>query len=122
MLLLRVVAVYLLACFADLLDDDIARLALDDSLDRGVFVSRDHDEAVALAHHLHVERRRDLDRPQTGTAPAFAVIRQGRLHGVAVGPFLDPLVDATEDLLVASSPLGKVHRSDGMPDRRIPQA
>jgi hypothetical protein len=29
---------------------------------------------------------------------------------VLLGAFLDPLVDAAEDLLVAGSPIGKLHR------------
>jgi hypothetical protein len=71
--LLRVVAIYLLASLANLLDNEELRFGLRYSFDRRLFVSRDHDEVVPLAHDRCVAARRDLDRLDTGRAAALAM-------------------------------------------------
>jgi hypothetical protein len=70
---LRVVAVYLLPRFADLLDDQEACVTLNDALDLGLVVSRDHDEVVALTHDRLVSGGRKLERLDTGGTAALAV-------------------------------------------------
>src|SRR2546423_5398896 len=108
--LLRVIAIDLVACLTDLLHDKKLRLALQDSFDLGFFVSWDHDEPVALAHDRLVPARWNLDRFNAGRAAALAVEGQPARYGVLLGALLDPPIDIAEDLLVASGSFSEVHR------------
>jgi len=54
--LLWMIAVDLLTRLTHFFDHDVARLSFDDTLDRGVIVSRDQDEPVALSNHPLVRR------------------------------------------------------------------
>ena len=58
----RVIAIYLLASLADLLDHEELRLGLEDAFDLRFFVSWDHDEVVPLRHDRCVTARRDRSR------------------------------------------------------------
>lgn len=109
MALLGVIAIDLLAGFADLLDHDVHALALDDTLDPRVFVSRNEQKPVALPSHTVVHRGRNLDRSETRRAPAFAVKRQRRLYPVLLCAVLDALVDTAKDLFVTSGAICKLH-------------
>jgi hypothetical protein len=101
----------LLARLAQLLDDHELRLALDDPLDRLIFVSRDQHIPVVLPYHPFLYGRSDLDRTDAGAAPAFTVKRNRSLHTVLLGTVFDPFVDTAEDLFVPGPPLGKVLRA-----------
>ena len=107
--LLWMVAIDLLACFADLLDDDVLAAAFDDPFDLRLFVAGNQDEAVAVADDASVLGWSDVDRRHARRPSTLAVEAQRRLDSVLLGALLDPLVDVAEDLLVASSAVGEVH-------------
>jgi hypothetical protein len=107
--LLRMIAIDLRSCFADLLDDDVLAAMFDDPLDLRLFVARNQDEVVALVDDAFVLGWSDVDGRHARRLSAFAVEAQRRLDSVLLGALLDPLVDVAEDLLVASSAIGEVH-------------
>jgi hypothetical protein len=107
--LLWVIAVDLLARFADLLDDEERRMPLDDELDRRVFVTGNHDEAVPLLDDTLVGRWGNLDRLDTGCASAFAMERQRRRDSMLLRAFVDVLVDPAKGFFVTGCSLRKFH-------------
>jgi len=108
-LLLRVIPVDLLARFTDLFHDHVGGRAFDDALDCLIFVSCDNHEPVSLPHDTLVVARGHVDRPDARGALAFAVEGKRRFHPVLLGALLNALVDASEDLFVSGSTIGKVH-------------
>jgi len=108
-LLLRVIPVDLLASFTDLFHDDVGGRAFDDALDCLIFVSCDNHEPVSLPYDTLVVARGHVDRPDARGALAFAVEGKRRFHPVLLGALLNALVDASEDLFVSGSTIGKVH-------------
>src|SRR4051812_46947172 len=70
---LRMIAVYLLPRFPDLLDDEKVVFGLDNPFDALLFMSRDDDEVVALLHDGCVAGGRNLDRLDTATSTALTV-------------------------------------------------
>jgi len=107
--LLRVIAVDLRSCLADLLRDDEFRVAFDDAFYCWVIVARDQQEVVALAHDPFIHRWRNLDRGKTRDPSAFAVKRQRCLDSVLPGALFDLVVDLPKDLLVARCSLREIH-------------
>src|SRR4051794_10552826 len=77
MVSLRMVAVYLLPRFPDLLDYEKVVFGLDNPFDALLFMSRDDDEVVALLHDGCVAGGRNLDRLDTATTTALTVKRVG---------------------------------------------
>jgi hypothetical protein len=108
---LRMVAVDLFARLANLLDDEEAVMPLDDALDLLELVAGDDKEAVALRGDPLVLGRSELHVLEAGGLAALAVEGGRRRQLMALRALLDPLVDATEDLLVARRSLGKFHRA-----------
>lgn len=117
MALLRMISVDLRSCFADLFDDDELLMAFDNALDRSLFVPWDQHETEALLRDEFVPCWRNIDRGEARGASAFAVKREGRLDSVQPSAFLDPLIDAPEDLLVPRRAFSKVHAAI-LTDRR----
>src|SRR6185437_9160385 len=109
MALLRMISVELRPGFADLFDDDELLMAFDNALDRSLFVPWDQHETEALSRDEFVLSWRNFNRGEARGASAFAVKREGRLDPVLPSTFLDPLIDAPEDLLVPRGPFSKVH-------------
>jgi hypothetical protein len=120
MSLLWMIAIDLVASFADFLDDDVAASVVDDPFDSLLFVARDQDEVIPLVDDALVLGRRDVDGRDARRLSALAVEAQRRLDSVQLGALLDPLVDVAEDLLVASSPVGEVHGADHPSSLRAP--
>lgn len=112
MVCLRVVAVYLLTRFADLLDYEEVGVGLDDPFDLRLLVSGDDDEVVALLNDCCVAAWSNLDRLETSSRSALTVKRQETGNGMLLGPFLNPLVHIAEDLLVARGSFSEVHCRD----------
>jgi hypothetical protein len=52
-----------------------------------------------------------LDLVDARRAPALAVERDRRLNFMTLCSFLDPLVDPSEDLLVACRAIGEIHNT-----------
>ena len=109
MALLRMISVDLRACFADLFDDEELLMAFDNALDRSLFVPWDHHETEALSRDELVLSWRNVNRGDARGASAFAVKGEGGLDPVLPSAFLDPLIDAPEDLLVPRRAFRKVH-------------
>jgi hypothetical protein len=91
MVLLRVVAVDLLARLAGLLDHEEARLGLDYAFDPLLLVSRKDDEVVALLDDRVVAGGGNLDRLEARSSATLAVEGQGSGYAVLFGAVLDPL-------------------------------
>jgi len=106
------IAIDLIARFADFLDDDVRLSALDDPFDCRLFVTSDQDEVIPLFDDALVLGRRDVDRCDTRRSSTLAVEAQRRLDAVLLGTLLDPLVNLAEDLLVAGRAVSEVHAAD----------
>jgi hypothetical protein len=117
--LLWVISVDLFACFADLLGNDEVGGAFDDSLDLGLFVTRDQNKVVALTRDAFVLRPNDVDRLEAGGLPAFAVDANLGRDAMPLCALLDSLVDPAEDLLVPCRALGEFHVRS-LPDEAVP--
>jgi hypothetical protein len=109
MALLGMISVDLRPCFADLFDDDERLMAFDNAFDRSLFVPRDQHETEAFSRDEFVLWWRNFNRGEARGASAFAVKGEGRLDPVLPGAFLNPLINAPEDLLVPRRPFSKVH-------------
>jgi hypothetical protein len=109
MALLWVISVDLFACFADLLGNDEVGVAFDDSLDLGLFVTRDQNKVVALTRDGVVLRPSDVDRLETGGLPAFAVDANLGRDAMPLRAVLDSFVDPAEDLLVPCRAVSEFH-------------
>ena len=103
------ISIDLRPCFADLFDDHELLMVFDNALDCSIFVPWDQHETEALSRNEFVLRWTDFDRVEARGASAFAVKREGRLDPVLPSAFLDPLIDAPEDLLVPRRPFSEVH-------------
>jgi hypothetical protein len=84
-------------------------MSLDDPLDFVALVSGHHDEAGDVGSDAVVLAAWDLDLLETGCIRALAVEGEWRLDLMPRSPGFDPLVHLTEDLLVVSGALSKVH-------------
>jgi hypothetical protein len=111
MALLGMIAVDLLACVADLFDDEEEVVALHDLFDLGIFVPWNEHEVEALADDAFVISRTHVDRLYAGSASAFTMEPQRRLDAMSPGSLLDPFVHVAEDLLVPGGSLREVHVS-----------
>jgi hypothetical protein len=112
MVSLRMIAVYLLPRFSDLLDNEKVVFSLDNPFDARLFMSGDDDEVVALLHDGCVAGGRNLDRLDTATTTALAVKGQGSRDVMLLCARLDPFVHVAEDFLVARRSFSEVHRQD----------
>lgn len=106
------IAIDLIASFADFLDDDVDPSALDDPFDSRLLVTSDQDEVIPLVDDALILGRRDVDGCDARRSSALAVEAQRRLDAVLLGTLLDPLVNVAEDLLVASRAVSEVHAAD----------
>ena len=109
MALLWVIQLKLCARLTDLLDNEVFGMALDDALDSGRFVSGDDNEPESLFDDSLVFARRDRQLLDTGSVTALTVKRQRASDVVPFCPFVDPLVDLTEDLFVSCSSVRELH-------------
>jgi hypothetical protein len=107
---LRVVVVYLLPSFPDLLDDEELAFGHDDPLNLRLLVPREDDEVVALTDDGGIALVRKLDRLQAGRAAALAMERQGSRDAVPLPALFDPLVHIAEGFLVSRRAFSEVHR------------
>jgi hypothetical protein len=109
MVSLGVIAVYLFPGLTDLLDNEELRFGFDDPFDLRLFVSRDDNEAVTLAHDSCIACGWDTivskqeDRPHSPW-------RQWRGDCMLLRASLNPLIHTAKDLLVSRSPFSEVHR------------
>ena len=109
MALLRVIAPKLFARLTDFLDHEVFRLPLNDALDCGRFVSGDNNEPESLLDDSLVFACRDRKLLDAGSVAALTVKRQRSFDVVSLRPFVNPLVDLTEDLFVSRSRVRELH-------------
>ena len=109
MALLWVIPLQLFARLTDLLDHEVFRVPLNDALDGGRFVSGDDNEPESLLDDSLVFARRDRQLLDAGSVTALTVKRQRSLNAVPLCPFVNPLVDLTEDLFVSCSSVRELH-------------
>lgn len=103
-------ALNLIACFASLLDNKVARMPFDDRFNLRSFVSGDDDEARDVRGDAIVLSRRKLDRLDALFCRALAMEWEHLLDAMLSCTFLDPLVDRTEDLLVVRGRVRELHQ------------
>ena len=109
MTLLRVLLIEGRSGLADLLDDGVRLVLLDEPLDTGVIVTGDDDEAVAPLEDPAVLIRSKFNGLEARDAVALAVEAHRRGDPVPLAALLDLLVDAAERLLVLRCPPCEVH-------------
>jgi hypothetical protein len=109
MTLLRVIAPKLLARLTDFLDHKVFRVALNHALDCGRFVSGDNNEPESLLDDSLVLACRDPKLLDAGSVATLTVKRQRSFDVVPLRPFINPLVDLTEDLFVSRSSFRELH-------------
>jgi len=109
MALLRVITPKLLTRLADFLDHEVFRVALNHALDSGRFVPGDDDEAESLLDDSLVFACRDRKFLDAGSVTALTVKRQWSFDVVPLRPFVNPVVDVTEDLFVSRSSVRDLH-------------
>ena len=109
MALLRVIPLKLLTRLTDFLDHKVFRVALDHALDCGRFVSGDDNEPESLLDDSLVFACRDRKLLDAGSVAALTVKRQWSFDVVPLRPFVNPLVDLTEDLFVSRSSVRELH-------------
>ena len=109
MALLRVIPLKLFTRLADLLDHEVFRVALNDALDGDRFVPGDDNEPESLLDDSLVFPCRDRKLLDARGVAALTVKRQWPFDLVPLRPFVNPLVDLTEDLFVSSSSVRELH-------------
>lgn len=96
--------------FASLLDNEIARVTLDDGFDPGLLVPGYDNEVRDVRGNAVVLSRRKLDCLDALLCRALAMEWQHLLDAVLFCAFLDPLVDRPKDFLVASGRVREIHQ------------
>jgi hypothetical protein len=109
---LRVIPVELFTRLTNLLDHDEIAVLLNDPLDLWLHMSWNDDEPVSLREDLLVDGRRQLDLLQAWPVRALAMERHRVGDPMKLGPFLDPTVHVTKNLLVPCSSPCEVHDPD----------
>jgi len=100
-----------LACFADLLDDQIAGMFLHDTFDVSTLVARDDQEPAGVIADSLVGGDRYRQRRRAVGIRAFAEEFDGVVAEFLAEP-LEPFVHFAKDVLVQSPPFGTRHDPD----------
>ena len=116
MALLWVIPLQLFSRLTDLLDHEVFRLPLNDALDGGVScpgmtTNQNRCSTTRLYSRAEIGASRRRKRRSTHSETA-AVLRRGVSR-----PFVDPLVDLTEDLFVSCSGVRTPSSDDRTPTR-----
>jgi hypothetical protein len=114
-LFLRVIELDSYSRVADFFGDDIVGVSFDDALDRGVFVTWDQNESIAMGDDSFVLGRPNVDLFDTGCVVALAVEGEGSLDCVLLRALLDSVIDRPKCLFVPRSAISEVHGRFPMP-------
>jgi hypothetical protein len=98
-----------LSRLADLLDQAVAVVCLEETLDAWVVVAGRDDKHIRLVQDLAVAGGVEFDPVEAGFAVALTVKRDGPWYGVSFGALLDLFVDTAKDFFVSCRAFAEVH-------------